>query len=214
MSGFTIVVDTSICTACRGCQTACKQWNQLDGVQTENTGSHENPHDLSANTWKIVRFAEGLKEDGKPYWHFFTEQCRHCLVPGCMAVVENNEIVQDETTGAVIFTPATKNIDYKATREGCPYDIPRKNEKTGVLEKCTLCYDRLTYGRIPACVKSCPTGAMTFGPRDKMLEKVAKRVEELKKKHPKAQAIAPDEVRVIYIVLDDPKRYWKFAAGR
>ncbi len=41
--GYSILVDTSKCTACRGCQIACKQWNQLPGTQTKNVGSYENP---------------------------------------------------------------------------------------------------------------------------------------------------------------------------
>lgn len=27
--GKTILVDVSRCTGCRGCQVACKQWNEL-----------------------------------------------------------------------------------------------------------------------------------------------------------------------------------------
>jgi formate dehydrogenase iron-sulfur subunit len=212
--GKSILVDASKCTACRGCQIACKQWNQLPGVPTKNVGSFENPQDLSANTWKIVRFAEGKNGGGKAYWNFFSEQCRHCMSPGCMAVAEKEEIIQDEATGAVIFTPKTKDIDAKATLEGCPYNIPRKDEKTGALVKCTMCVDRVKDGQIPACVKSCPTGAMVFGDRDKILEACNKRVEELKKKYPKAAALNASDVRVIYIVTDDPKTYWKFAAGK
>lgn len=214
MSGFSILVDTSKCTACRGCQIACKQWNGLPGTKTKNVGSHENPQDLSFETYKVVRFSEGKNGDGKPYWNFFTEQCRHCLSPGCMAVAEKDEIVQDEKTGAVIFTPKTKDIDFAATLEGCPYNIPRQDPKTKILAKCTMCFDRITDKMIPACVKSCPTGAMTFGERDKILADCKKRVDELKKAYPKAQAINPDDVRVIYIVTDDPKKYFKYAAGK
>ncbi|MGC8907901.1 MAG: 4Fe-4S dicluster domain-containing protein [Desulfomonilaceae bacterium] len=212
--GYSILVDTSKCTACRGCQIACKQWNGLSGTTTKNVGSYENPQDLSYETFKIVRFAEGKNGDGKAYWNFFSEQCRHCLSPGCMAAAENDEIVQDEKTGAVLYTPATKKLDFKATLEGCPYNIPRQDPKTKQLFKCTMCFDRITNGMIPACVKSCPTGAMQFGERDKILDVTKKRVEELKKKFPKAQAINPDDVRVIYIVTDDPKKYWKYAAGK
>ena len=212
--GYSILVDTSKCTACRGCQIACKQWNGLPGTQTKNEGTYENPVDLSADTWKILRYSEGTVPSGAPFWYFFSEQCRHCLSPGCMAEAEKGEIVQDERTGAVIFTPKTKSLDYEATREGCPYDIPRQNPKTKELFKCTMCFDRITNNMIPACVKSCPTGAMLFGERPKILEAVKARVQELSKKYPKAQAINPDDVRVIYIVTDDPKKYWKFAAGR
>ncbi len=212
--GYSILVDTSKCTACRGCQIACKQWNQLPGTQTTNVGTYENPKDLSFDTYKVVRFAEGKNGSGNPYWYFFTEQCRHCLSPGCMAVVENDEIVQDEKTGAVIYTEKTKDLNFKETLEGCPYNIPRQDPKTKVLVKCTLCLDRITDNMIPACVKSCPTGAMTFGERDKILDMTNKRVEELKKTFPKATAIKPDELRVIYLVTDDPAKYFKFASGK
>jgi len=214
MSGYSILVDTSKCTACRGCQIACKQWNQLPATETKNLGTHQNPQDLSSATYKLVRFAEGANGNGKPYWYFFTEQCRHCLAPGCMGSAEKDEIVQDEKTGAVIFTPATKDLKYETVREDCPYDIPRQDPKTRALQKCTLCNDRLTNGIIPACVKSCPTGAMTFGERDEILAACKKRVEELKGKFPGATALNPEDVRVIYIVKDDPKKFWKFAAGR
>jgi len=131
-----------------------------------------------------------------------------------MAAAEKDEIVIDEKTGAVLYTPKTKDLDFKATLEGCPYNIPRQNPKTKVLAKCTMCFDRITNGMLPACVKSCPTGAMTFGERDKILDAAKKRVDELKKAAPKAQAINADDVRVIYIVTDDPKKYFKMAAGK
>ncbi len=69
--GKSILADTSKCTACRGCQVACKQWNGLPGTQTKQLGTYQNPQDLSAETWKLVRFAEGRKNGGKPYWYFF-----------------------------------------------------------------------------------------------------------------------------------------------
>jgi len=211
--GYSILVDTSKCTACRGCQIACKQWNGLPGTQTKNVGSYENPQDLSFDTYKVVRYSEGANGDGKAYWYFFTEQCRHCMSPGCMAAVENEEIVQNEQTGAVLFTPKTKDLDFQATVEGCPYNIPRQDPKTKLMAKCTMCFDRITNNMIPACVKSCPTGAMTFGERDKIVAATKKRVEELKKAFPKATAINADDVRVIYLVTDDPKKYFKSAAG-
>lgn len=212
--GYSILVDTSKCTACRGCQIACKQWNELPATETKNWGSYQNPQDLSADTWKLVRFADGANGDGKVYWHFFSDQCRHCLSPGCMAVAEKEEIIQDEKTGAVLFTPKTKDISFKETLDGCPYNIPRQDPKSKIMFKCTMCFDRITNERIPACVKSCPTGTMVFGERDKILETAKKRVEELKKNHPNASALNADDVRVIFIVKEDPKKYYKYAGGK
>jgi formate dehydrogenase iron-sulfur subunit len=131
-----------------------------------------------------------------------------------MAAAEKDEIVQDEKTGAVIFTPKTKDLDFKATLEGCPYNIPRQDPKTKELFKCTMCFDRLSNNQIPACVKSCPTGTMVFGERDKIVDMAKKRVQELKKDFPQAQALNVDDVRVVYVVKEDPKKYYEYAAGK
>jgi formate dehydrogenase iron-sulfur subunit len=211
--GKSILVDTSRCTACRGCQVACKQWKGLPGTQTRQTGSYQNPADLSAQTLKLVRFSEGLKENGKPYWYFFSEQCRHCVEPPCVdAVGDDAAARKDEATGAVLFTEKSKNASFEEVRTACPYNIPRQDEKTKALVKCDLCIDRITNNRPPSCVLSCPTEAMVFGERDVILDRARRRVEELKKTHPNAMALNPDEVRVIYIVTDDPKKYHEFAA--
>lgn len=210
--GKSILVDTSKCTACRGCQVACKQWKGLPGTKTKQTGTYQNPPDLSAQTLKLVRFSEGLKENGKPYWYFFSEQCRHCVEPPCVdAIGDDAAASKDEATGAVLFTEKSKNAPFEDVRSACPYNIPRQDEKTRVLVKCDLCLDRITNNRLPSCVLSCPTGAMVFGERDVILEQAGKRVEELKKTHPKAMALNPEEVRVIYIVTDDPTKYHEFA---
>lgn len=214
--GKSIMVDTSRCTACRGCQVACKQWNALPGTKTKQLGTYQNPQDVSAQTWKLVRFSEGIRDNGKPYWYFFSEQCRHCLEPPCMDAIGGyvkGGAIQDEKTGAVVFNEKTKDAPYDEVRTACPYNIPRQDEKTKVFFKCTMCLDRITNNRIPACVLSCPTGAMSFGDRDAILEQAQKRVETLKKTYPKAMALNPDEVRVIYIVTDDPKKYYEFSAA-
>jgi len=213
-NGKSILVDTSLCTGCRGCQVACKQWNNLPGTKTKQIGTYQNPQDFSFETWKVVRFADGRQDDGKPYWYFFSDMCRHCIEPPCKISIEmtvKDAVIQDQATGAVVYTEKTKQVQFKDVM--CPYGIPKQNPKTKVLTKCTMCIDRIKNGLIPACVKACPTGAVVFGDRDKILDMAAKRVTELKKTYPKAMAINPDEVRVIYIVTDNPRKYWKFAAG-
>ena len=81
----------------------------------------------------------------------------------------------------------------------------------GRLVKCTMCIDRVSNGLQPACVKICPTGAMNFGDREAMLELANERLGKLKEKYPKAQLIDANEVRVIYLVIDEPRKYHKSA---
>jgi len=211
-NGKSIMVDTSRCTACRGCQVACKQWKGLPGTKTKQIGTYQNPQDLSAQTLKLVRFSEGVKENGKPFWYFFSEQCRHCVEPPCVdAIGDDAAANKDDATGVVLFHEKSKEATFEDVRTACPYNIPRQDEKTKVLVKCDMCIDRITNNRVPSCVLSCPTGAMSFGDRDVILDQAKKRVEVLKQTYPKAAALNADEVRVIYIVTDDPTKYHEFA---
>ena len=217
MSDKSFFIDTSKCTACRGCQIACKQWNMNPGTKTVQRGSHQNPEDLSVATDKLVRFSV-LEEGGKPKWYFFPDQCRHCVMPPCKAMAESinvKAISQDESTGAVLYNPKVKvkAADFKQIREACPWDIPRWDEKTQGMAKCTMCIDRIKEGLLPACVKTCPTGTMNFGDRDKILEMAKKRLAELKPLFPKADLLNIDFHRAIFLVLDDPAKYYKHAAA-
>jgi len=200
------LVDTTLCTACRGCQVACKQWHNLPAEDTVNRGTYQNPADLSFDTYKLVRMREEVI-DGKLRWLFFPDQCRHCLEPPCEATAgEPTAIFTEAATGAVIYTAVTKELDAAEIRESCPYDIPRKTED-GTLAKCDMCSDRVENGLQPACVKVCPTGAMNFGARDEIMALAKERLAVAKKKYPNARLLDPEDVRTIYLVGFDPMHY-------
>jgi formate dehydrogenase iron-sulfur subunit len=76
-----------------------------------------------------------------------------------------------------------------------------------------MCFDRIKEGMLPACVKTCPIGAMNFGDRKEILEKANKRLAEVKGKYKDASLANPDDVRVIFLLADDPKKYHKFAVA-
>jgi formate dehydrogenase iron-sulfur subunit len=216
MQGKTFFIDLTKCTACRGCQVACKQWKKLPAEETRNWGSHQNPKDLSFITYKLVRFTE-IVEDGKfKQGLFFPEQCRHCVNPPCKMVADNYDpraILQDPLTGAVIFTDYTKNLDGEEIQMACPYNIPRWDETSKIQSKCDMCIDRVHNGLLPACVLTCPTGAMTFGERDEMLELANKRLAEVKAYRPNAVLADPDDTRVVYLCEDNPRQYFEYAVA-
>lgn len=217
MADKSIFIDTTKCTACRGCQIACKQWNKNPATKTTQRGTHQNPPDLSVATFKLVRFSES-ETDGQVQWFFFPDQCRHCVEPPCKAVADDKSkgaILRDEATGAVIFNPKVKikPADFKEVKDSCPYDVPRFNAQKGVMTKCTMCFDRIKEGLLPACVKTCPTGAMTFGDRHAILDKANKALAEAKKKYKDAVLADANDVRVIFLLTDDPKKYHKTAVA-
>ncbi len=210
MPGKSFFIDTTLCMACRGCQVACKQWHYLPAEKTVNRGTYQNPADLSFVTYKLVRFEE-VVVGGKLKWLFFADQCRHCLEPPCeMTADDPKAIFSDSATGAVLYTANTKKLDAQAVVDSCPYNIP-KAAKDGTLAKCDMCIDRVENGLLPACVKTCPTGAMNFGDREEILAMARKRLAAVKKTDRKAKLLDPDDIRVIFLVTEDPKLYHKFA---
>ena len=205
-------VDTTLCTACRGCQVACKQWHDLPAEKTENRGTYQNPADLSFDTYKLVRMREAVI-GGQLHWLFFPDQCRHCLEAPCLETAgDPAAIYYDEPSGAVIYTAATKNLDAAEIIESCPYNIPRK-AADGTLAKCDMCYDRVAAGMQPACVKTCPTGAMNFGERAEMLDLAQKRLAVVKRTHREAMLLDPDDIRVVFMVAYAPGLYHDHAVA-
>ncbi|WP_031385866.1 4Fe-4S dicluster domain-containing protein [Desulfonatronum thiodismutans] len=216
MQGKTFFIDLTKCTACRGCQVACKQWKKLPAEETKNWGSFQNPKDLSFNTLKLVRFSE-VEENGEfKNWYFFPDQCRHCVHPPCKMVgdmYDDTAILHDPETGAILFTDRTKNLDGEEIRTSCPYDIPRWDE-TKVQAKCDMCLDRVQNGLLPACVLSCPTGTMHFGDRGEMLELAGKRLAEVRAYRPNAVLVDPEDTRVVYLCEESPRRYHGYAMAQ
>lgn len=201
-----ILVDTTVCTACRGCQVACKQWHDLPGEDTVNMGSFQNPQDLSFTTYKLVRMNETVIKD-KFQWLFFPDQCRHCFDAPCQMAADDEEaIYSDDATGAILYTQRTRTLDLEDIIDSCPYNIPR-GAADGTIAKCDFCNDRIHNGLQPACVTSCPTGAMTFGDRDDILNHAKKRLAMAKKRFPDAMLVDPDEVNVIFLLGQKPEAY-------
>ncbi|MEW5719486.1 MAG: 4Fe-4S dicluster domain-containing protein, partial [Chloroflexota bacterium] len=85
MSKYGMLIDETRCTGCRGCQVACKQWNDLPGEQTRNRGTYTNPPALSAKTWNLIQYTE-VETGGKAGFYFLKHACMHCEHPACASV--------------------------------------------------------------------------------------------------------------------------------
>ena len=205
-------IDTTRCIACKGCQVACKQWNDLPAEKTKNLGTLQNPPDFSHTTFKLVRMNEDITAD-KVNWLFFPDQCRHCFAPPCLLWAQDSDaIYQDDATGAVVYTSKTRNLNAGDIIAVCPYDVPRR-DKDGVLAKCTMCNGRVRQGMEPACVKACPTNSLNFGGLEEMQAMAAERLEKVKLTYPDARLLDSDDVRVIFLTAFAPEKYHKYAAA-
>ena len=86
------LIDTTLCTACRGCQVACKQWHDLPAEETVNVGSYQNPQDLSYDTYTLIHFDEQQRDDGTLAWLFLNQRCLHCTDAACVDVCPTDAI--------------------------------------------------------------------------------------------------------------------------
>ncbi|MCK4473312.1 MAG: 4Fe-4S dicluster domain-containing protein, partial [Anaerolineae bacterium] len=162
-----LLIDVSKCIACRACQVACKAWNDLPGEVTVCLGCYDNPHDLSPDTWNRIAFWE-IERSGKLDWVFRPVRCMHCADAPCVRVCPTGALYKD-LLGFTAYDESKCNGCGYCT-QFCPYDIPRLKEADlwgkGKATKCTFCQDRAINGLIPACAKSCPTGAIKYGDRN------------------------------------------------
>jgi len=103
----------------------------------------------------------------------------HCAEPGCLAACPSPGAIIQYANGIVDFNQ-DKCIGCGYCVTGCPFNIPRISQKDHKAYKCTLCSDRVSVGLEPACVKTCPTGAIVFGTKEAMKEHAAERIVDLK----------------------------------
>ncbi|PLP97426.1 formate dehydrogenase subunit beta [Cupriavidus pauculus] len=172
------LIDVSICIGCKACQVACSEWNDLRDEVGTNVGVYDNPRDLSPKTWTLMRFDEYENESGRLEWLIRKDGCMHCEDPGCLKACPSPGAIIQYANGIVDFQ-SEHCIGCGYCVAGCPFDVPRISEEDNRAYKCTLCSDRVAVGQEPACVKSCPTGAISFGTKEEMTEQASKRVAEL-----------------------------------
>ncbi|GGL96211.1 formate dehydrogenase subunit beta [Pseudomonas asuensis] len=173
------LIDVSKCIGCKACQVACSEWNELRDEVGHNHGTYDNPADLTSDTWTLMRFTEHENQVGDLEWLIRKDGCMHCAEPGCLKACPSPGAIVQHANGIVDFNQDhCIGCGYCIT--GCPFNIPRISQKDHKAYKCTLCSDRVSVGLEPACVKTCPTGAITFGTKEDMKHHAEERIVDLK----------------------------------
>lgn len=205
------LIDVTTCIGCKACQVACSEWNDIRDKVGLNVGVYDNPMDLTAKSWTVMRFSE-VEENGKLEWLIRKDGCMHCADPGCLKACPAEGAIIQYANGIVDFQ-SEHCIGCGYCIAGCPFDVPRINEEDNRAYKCTLCVDRVEVGQEPACVKTCPTGAIHFGSKEAMTHLANERVAELNTRgYDKAGLYDPQGVggtHVMYVLhhADRPNLY-------
>jgi formate dehydrogenase iron-sulfur subunit len=205
------LIDVSKCIGCKACQAACMEWNDLRDEVGIVSGLYANPPDLSDRSWTVMRFYEEEVGDKGLQWLIVKDGCMHCEDPGCLRACPAPGAIVQYANGIVDFAEE-QCIGCGYCQSGCPFNVPRFSARDQKAYKCTLCSDRVAVGLAPACVKTCPTGALTFGSKEDMVDLAGERIAELRERgFEKASIYDPAGVKgthVVYVLPHgDPELY-------
>ena len=157
MARLTLAIDLNRCMNCKACNAACKEQNDV-GIGY-------------FWTWVDRKQSDRLEEDnGAPSHDFYylPMQCQHCDNPECVQVcpTEASHIASDGT----VQIDKAKCIGCQFCAMACPYGVRYLNEEERVVEKCTLCEQKIAQGELPQCVSQCGGLARFFGDLDEGIE--------------------------------------------
>ena len=208
--------DTSVCIGCKACEVACKQWNQLDGNAPAFGDGYDNTGNLDAQNWRHVSFVDNVPAVTSgagqgTAWLMMSDVCKHCQHASCLDVCPTNAIIRTEFD-TVYIQPDVCN-GCRDCIAACPYDVIGFNEDSGVVQKCTLCYDRLQGGLEPACAKACPTESIMFGTVEELRATARRRVDDLHSQGvSQARLYGEDQsvyggLNAFFLLMDEPEKY-------
>jgi formate dehydrogenase iron-sulfur subunit len=160
---FAILFDATRCIDCRACMVACSAENNvpMDDTRIWLSGAG------------VIGLFPDLKRATMPY------HCMHCLEPACASACPVGAWTKRED-GPVVYDSA-RCIGCRYCMNACPFGVPHFDWNKGLVDqplisKCSLCAHRLDAGQPPACVQTCLTEALRFGPRQEMLQEAHRRL--------------------------------------
>ena len=167
MSRYGLAIDMGRCTGCFACVIACKSENST----------------LPGTFWiRIEEKEQGAYPDvAKIFTPMLCTQCgempcAEACALGAISIAEGGVVLIDDELclcGDVKPCVAACPFGVMAVNKGKPAYFPEyltpderdayEAHRHGAVEKCHLCYPRITASLQPACVQACPSKAMVFG---------------------------------------------------
>jgi tetrathionate reductase subunit B len=165
---YGIGIDIKKCIGCGRCANACKSenhvprepfffrtWVEQYTIRNDGTVKVESPNG------GIDGFTQTVAEEDIFKTFFVPKMCNHCAKSPCVQVCPVGATY--ESPEGVVLVDDKYCIGCRYCIQACPYGCRYIHPERKVVDKCTLCYHRITKGLSPACVEVCPTGARMYG---------------------------------------------------
>ena len=160
-----MIIDIEKCIGCGNCVRACKAENDVpleEGhfrtwVERYQIATDDLDHPrVDSPNGGYDGFPAG--QAGSNVKTFFVPKlCNHCADSPCVQVCPVGATF--ESPDGVVMVDKEYCIGCRYCVQACPYGCRFIDERTMTVDKCDLCYHRITKGLTTACCEACPTGA-------------------------------------------------------
>jgi len=165
-----MAIDIEKCIGCGTCVRACKTENDVPlGEEYFRTwveryvvdiADLEHPRVESPNGgYSGFHDAEVKGENLKMF--FVPKLCNHCEHSPCVQVCPVGATF--ESPDGVVLVDKSYCLGCRYCVQACPYGCRFIDPRSETVDKCTLCYHRITQGLKNACVEVCPNQARILG---------------------------------------------------
>lgn len=192
IADFAMLVDSSLCVNCEACTLVCKQiYGTTQGIFKTKIHTHEH----------------GAYPDVTTVYN--KKACMHCTEAGCVNSCPTGACHKTDDGLTVIDDRTCILCNYCAGN--CPYGAITFDRSRSIMDKCSLCNNRIERGLAPFCAEVCTSKTITFDARAKLVDAGKKRVSMLKEQgFEEANLYGESELgglRVLLVLQHSPDKY-------
>jgi tetrathionate reductase subunit B len=161
-----LIIDVEKCIGCGNCVRACKEENDVPHepyyfrtwVERYHVRTDDMEHpDVDSPNGGYDGFPEKYRQGDGAKSFFVPKMCNHCAHSPCVQVCPVGATF--ESPDGVVLVDKKYCMGCRYCVQACPYGCRYIDPRTGTVDKCSLCYHRITKGLTTACCEACPTGA-------------------------------------------------------